>query len=376
MTVRINLIVALMILMTTSAYASGLSGYWKSYGLCTVLNEGQPREAGSWQGMLRLQTSLGLSSRIRLESALDVLPTVRDSRLWESSERTLFRVSDPDPYLYPEDTDDLESFAVLTNLDRASVGLRLSFADLIAGRQAISWGTAHYVSPTDFLAPYPFYQLETQNRVGVDALRVRIPLGLFSEADLGVVSGYHARPDSNAAYARLHTYVYRSDIDLIAGVRRRDIVLGCNASRAVGGASVWIDGACTFLGSTSKQTGQTMLRASLGTDYRLASDLYGQVEYHYSSHGSAEFGQASNIYLNGKHYLIPGLSWQASPLVTVTPSAFVNLEEPSAYLIIALDYNIAQNAFLGLGSQLSFGRKSNDLGACPDVFYVSGSYYF
>jgi hypothetical protein len=376
MTVRVNLLVVLMVLTAASAYSSGLSGHWKSYGLCTALNEGQPREAGSWQGMLRLQTSLGLSSRIRLESALDVLPTVRDSRLWEPSERTLFRLSDPDPYLYPEDPDDVESFAVLTNLDRAIVGLRLSFADLIAGRQAISWGTAHYVSPTDFLAPYPFYQLETEDRLGVDALRVRIPLGLLSEVDLGVVSGYHARPDSSAAYARLHTYVYRSDIDLMAGVRRRDIVLGCNASRAVGGASVWIDGACTFLGSASEQTGETMLRASLGVDYRLAADLYGQLEYHYSSRGSSELGGASGIYLNGNHYLIPGLSWQASPLVTVAPSAFVNLKEPSAYLMTALDYNIAQNVFLGLGSQLSFGRDSGDLGAYPDVFYASGSYYF
>ncbi|MBD3370900.1 hypothetical protein GF402_11145 [Candidatus Fermentibacteria bacterium] len=373
---RLSALALLLCFAPALAAPVGLAGHWKSYALYTLLPNDSLCEAGSWQGILRLESGIRISRTLRLEGAYVLLPTVRDGRLWGDSGRTGLRVSDPDLYLHPEHVDSATSFAVLSNIDRLNATLRLSFADVIAGRQAVSWGTAHFVSPSDFLAPYPFNQLESENRQGVDALRARVPLGLFSELDLGVVSGYHAAPDSSAIYARLHNYVARSDIDLIVGVHRRDIVLGCNASRAAGGASVWFDGTCTFLGGMSRRAGETMLRASLGADYRLAADLYGQIEYHYSSHRARELGQGPNVYLNGSQYLIHGLSWQASPLLTVTPSGFVNLEEPSAYGMLSVDYSIAQNVFLGVGSQLSFGSDSEDLGSYADVYYVTTSYYF
>ena len=53
--------------------------------------------------------------------------------------------------------------------------------------QAIAWGSAFVINPTDVIAPYVYNALDQEERYGVDALRVRVPTGALSETDLGYV---------------------------------------------------------------------------------------------------------------------------------------------------------------------------------------------
>ena len=75
------------------------------------------------------------------------------------------------------------------NLDRAFLTFSPPSGDIYIGRQAIAFGAADVVNPTDVLAPYGFDSLDTENRPGVDALRYRIPFGGMGELDFGVVCG-------------------------------------------------------------------------------------------------------------------------------------------------------------------------------------------
>ncbi len=128
-------------------------------------------------------------------AAYSVAPRIQDNTLFYSDplladiDRFGYRVTDFDSRLYPCENDTAGSFAIFQNLDRLYLGLKADDFDLYIGRQAIAWGSARVINPTDVLVPYKFEELDTEERIGVDALRVRIPLGSLSEFDAGAVFG-------------------------------------------------------------------------------------------------------------------------------------------------------------------------------------------
>jgi len=78
---------------------------------------------------------------------------------------------------------------VLQNLDRLYATVAAPHFDLYVGRQAIAWGSARAVNPTDIIAPFLYTEIDTEDRVGVDAARLRIPAGALGEIDAAYVGG-------------------------------------------------------------------------------------------------------------------------------------------------------------------------------------------
>ena len=65
-------------------------------------------------------------------------------------------------------------------LDRFNVKMALDPMDLTIGRQAVTFGKAHFWNPLDVYLPLDPNQFDRDYKPGVDALRVDIPLGDFS----------------------------------------------------------------------------------------------------------------------------------------------------------------------------------------------------
>ena len=59
--------------------------------------------------------------------------------------------------------------------DRLHITIPLPFADIRIGRQALHWGSALLINPTD-MVPQTLAQTPWQERKGVDALRISVPL--------------------------------------------------------------------------------------------------------------------------------------------------------------------------------------------------------
>jgi len=74
-------------------------------------------------------------------------------------------------------------------LDRFNLKLALPRADLIIGRQAITFGKAYFWNPLDLYLPFDPAQFDRDYKAGVDALRLDIPLGPFSGLNLIYVLG-------------------------------------------------------------------------------------------------------------------------------------------------------------------------------------------
>ena len=316
-----------------------------------------------------------------------------------------YRATDLRRRLYPSPGDALASFSLRQNLDRLLVTWSAATFDLYAGRQPIAFGSARIVNPTDILAPFTYEEIDKEERVGVDALRVRFPLGDLSEIDAGYVFGDDFRWSKSAAFLRSRLYMKKTDVSPLLLLFRRHLLIGLDLARAIRGASWWLEAGYVFTdnhGVTVGDGADDYLRLSSGLDYSLSPTLYALLEYHYSEPGSGSTGGYlrragrtpfvdGGVYLLGRHYLAPAATWQITPLLAATAQALVNLQDRSSLLGPRLEYGFADDVFLELGAFVGVGKgltfvtdaapgavlyPRSEFGLYPDTFFSSLRLYF
>ncbi len=352
------------------------------------------------QAPLRLMLSQRLGST-RLAFAYMICPTAGDPALEGSSGGTsIFRFGDLDERILPSEWMGTESFSLLQNLDRLSIRFRLPFSSITLGRQAIYWGVSKSVSPTDFIAPFQYGTIDKEYRVGVDAIRSTFPIGMMSELDAGWVFGKDALFNESGGWLRGRFYMLRTDAALLAACFRDNLILGGSLNRALGGATGWFELAVVstaiFCENAPDENKETFWSASAGMDRSwFNAALYGYLEYHFNSPGAnssedynvtinAPAYTAGNIYLMGRHYLSPGMTWTPMPLLNISGQALINLTDPSAYLTLMVEYNISENITLNGGISRGAGKSSSsetgdllsEFGSWPGKYFTSAAYYF
>lgn len=366
---------------------------------------------GSVSNRLRIAAYWNLSRSISLECACDFTTRIQDRSLYDGDSPLLqpdpltYRIGDLRSRIYPENESDLRAFAISQNLDRALLTISLSSADILVGRQAIAWGSARAVNPTDVLAPFAFNELDTEDRTGIDAIRIRIPTGMMGEIDLGFVSGKDARFERSALYARTKFYIEKTDVTLMAVGFRENLLAGLDLARSIGGAGAWLECAAVFVDAL-RDGGREHTRnyggITCGIDYNLTATVYGFVEYHLNGAGSEDtYSYLANtggpayregaLYLLGRHYLAPGVTWQVTPLAGFSAQTLWNLTDTSLLFAPRLEYSLAEDiffdagCFLGLGQGASTGidergnaalLPDSEFGLYPDLYYTSFRIYF
>ncbi|MBD3332430.1 hypothetical protein GF356_06240 [candidate division GN15 bacterium] len=389
-----------------------LGGYYKNFTVGYHLpfqfsfqGTNTPQDLGAVTNRLRADVSWRASRLLHLQAAANLVLRVQDPVLFDFDPFQFrlnpqrYRVDDPEDLLYPESDEDISSVGLFQNLDRLQANLRLPFADLYVGRQAIAWGFARVINPTDVVAPYAYTELDTEHRIGVDAVRARIPLGMLSELDVGWVFGSKFAFERSAGFLRGRFYVLQTDVSPIAVLFREHLMLGLSLARSIGGAGTWVEAAYTRLDDEELIDDETddYWRVTIGADYSLTSTIYGFAEYHYNQPGASNnqeyvdlpFTTAyreGSVYLLGEHYLIPGASIQISPLVTLTAEFVANLSDPSLSLTPYLEYNIAENIYLAGGAFIGFGpgpsvdlsaaELGSEFGSYPDYLFTSFRIYY
>lgn len=382
----------------TSTGGIKLSGYYKvfftGFHLPTARMGGQKvNEAplGAVNNHLRLRLTATPLAWMTFESAYDFTPTIQDTMLfqrnifWASIDPFSYRASDFSERLYPRTNRDVNSFAIFHNLDRLMVTIKTGKADIMIGRQPIAWGSARFVNPTDIVAPFAFNELDKEERRGVDALRVRIPLGKMDEVDVGYIIGKKFKTKNSGYYLRAKTYLFKTDISALGMVFRDNLLIGLDLSRSIGGAGAWLEAAYVWPKKFKSQPPPgvhqtTYFRASAGMDYSFNGKLYGFFEYHFNSIGKRKpadyellfneiaFREGAD-YLLGKHYVNLGSTMQMSPLVTSTAMVILNIADKSFIIAPTVEYNISENIYLAGGAYLGIGKL-------PMIGYVPGKYSY
>ncbi|MCK4461927.1 MAG: hypothetical protein KAW46_08980 [candidate division Zixibacteria bacterium] len=412
-------LILIILLLAVNAASFDLNGYYKSFATVydlpshTLSRIGiDPPPLGQVTNRLRLDARVHFGSVGSFSVAYDIVPRIQDRLLWESNllttgvARVSYRAIDFDRRIYPSSDDEVSSFGLLHNLDRAVVSVNAEHFDLYVGRQAIAWGSARAVNPTDVIAPYANTELDTEDRIGVDAVRVRVPMGFMGEIDAGYLFGDDFEFDRSAIYLRAKTYLWRTDVSTMILGFQENLLLGVDLARAVGGAGVWLEAGYVLDDAMSDRRRCSCgdyWRASIGVDYSLGGTVYGFLEYHFNGAGSNDADDYIDILsssafteggvsLMGQHYLIPGASWQITPLVTGSGELLFNLGDPSVLLAPTVEYNVAENIYLAAGAFVGIGRTPSltlggsslldnlrlrsEFGTYPNIYYSSFRVYF
>jgi len=415
-------VLALALFLALGRAAAGekftVGGYLKSFFMVFRFPEPEdsgtaPRQAllGISSTRLRLKLSFSPSDRLSFQAAYDISPRIQDPLFFRSSpfgyalDPGGYRAADFRNPLFPGRDDPVGSFGLYHNLDRLSVTVRSGIGDLIIGRQPMAWGSGRVVSPTDVIAPFSFNELDKEERYGVDGVRLRVPLGTLSELDIGYVFGKKFKFSQSAFFLKSRFSILKTDLTFIFLGFRRDLLLGIDLARSVGGAGVWLEGAFVVPDAFDRsrpQGNKDYVRLSAGLDGSLSGQTYAFLEYHFNSAGAAQPESYTNLlsqpaytrgsaYLLGKHYLFAGLNYQLTPLVPLTGMAVYNASDGSWSLSPQAEYNISENIYLAGGAYFGIGKRpaaslfagpavrpelASEFGSYPDFAYLSFRFYF
>lgn len=386
-----------------SLYAQTTTGgYWK--GL--LMEYHQPSLTGNpsgeyWQtactGLFRFRL---LHSRgpVRIEAAYQLTPLLTNGDFGRPLNLTILTAPHTPVYRLADlhetmiATDGMH-FKLDQNLDRLNVSITTARADIIIGRQVIAFGAARFINPTDIFAPLAWHDLNREDRRGVDAIRVKIAAGQNGMLDAGLVLGRGGSRENSAIYGRAQWQVAGNGFSFTGALFSDNLMLGADFTRSIGGAGIWAEAAGTLAGVTSqRKTRQDYIRLSTGFDYSFGR-LYMAWEYHYNGAGKAEprlfirnlLENAYNeggVYLMGRHYLAPGLAWQATPLMNLRFTSLASLTDRSIFFWPRLEYNLRQDLYLETGGFLTIGsvprqnRIQSEFGTYPDIYYLSIRRYF
>lgn len=334
---------------------------------------------------LRWRPAAGVSS----EFAYGVSPRVQSALLTDDITDTraggaTYRALDARETLYPRPGTATGTLAITQNIDRAWVEWSAGAADISVGRQTVAFGSGRVVNPTDVLAPYAYTALDKEERVGVDAARVRYALGAFSEMDAGVAFGDDFGRDASAYFLRGQTYAAQTDVSLLAMRFRRHALVGVDLARPIGGAGTWVEAAYTF---TRGPEAADYYRVSAGVDYAPVPVVYTFAEYHLNGAGASDSDEYETVasgpaytdggtYLLGRNYVAVGASLQASALLAGGAQLLVNVSDSSALLAPNVEYSFAQDVYLSAGAFVVVGPGSSEFAAYADTVYSTVRLYF
>ena len=381
-----------------------VSGYYKNF--FTTFDSPLPDTpvTGVVVNRLRLNLSYAPTDSFSFAFAYDFTPRVQDPSLFSQSPFAIgtassrYRVADFDSLLYPGKDEPMGSVGIYHNLDRAAVQFSTDFADISIGRDAIAWGAARIINPTDVVAPFNYDQLDTEDRVGVDAVRIRIPVGILGEVDTGYIFGTNFDFDKSAIFLRTQLNAAETDFSILLLEFQRDLLVGLDIARGIGGAGFWLETAYVFTDPFDDRriASDDYLRTSFGLDYSFSGETYAFIEYHFNGAGTDKPDNyltnldrsaytRGGVYLLGVHYLAPGISHQLTPLIGISGQMLFNLSDPSTWIAPQIAYNIAEDIHLSVGGFISLGKRPKDddltqlpseFGSYPNLFFSSFRVYF
>ncbi len=353
---------------------------------------------------LRLNLTYASTDSLSFNIAYDINPRIQDPSLFTESPLAVgitssnYRVKDFDSLLYPVENEQSGSVGIYHNLDRVLVQYSTNFADISIGRDAIAWGSARIINPTDVITPFSYDQLDSEDRVGVDAFRVRIPVGVLGEVDTGYIFGSDFDFNKSAIFLRTQLNFAETDYSFLMFEVQRDLLIGLDVTRGVGGAGFWLETAYVLVTPFDDvaESSDNYIRSSMGIDYSFGGETYVFIEYHYNGAGSDKPKHYPNnltqpaykrggVYLLGVHYLAPGLTHQLTPLTSINGQILYNLSDQSTWIAPQFSYNIAEDIHLSVGGFISLGKRpinndstqfQSEFGSYPNLIFTSFRVYY
>jgi len=313
-----------------------------------------------------LQSMAADSSMMTLDSLMPEIDTSALEELDFMNENTLRYL--PYTSFYPKET---------FTLDRALIKLYFKYVDIYVGRQMVAWGTGYAFNPTDMWNQKNPLDA-TAPKVGVNALRLEIPLGELSNLNFIGVPG----PDikSSSAGLRWKTNIKGWDASLslarhmnadrkILGLPEK-VVVGADFTGQVSEVGVWSEAAVVnfkYAGMETYESDSTYLQLDAGVDYTFENGLYVMAEYYYNGLGETHHSryQPFDIFYQylgdmaglARNYLMLGTRRNFLDKYDVSLFVLTNIDDASAVFLPSVDYYFSDEVSINIGANLAAGEK-------------------
>ncbi len=382
---------------TTNSFAAevNFSGYIKSYGM--VLEEidtpifETPTTYQS-QNAARFMVDVFTDNAV-WQVHYEILPTFTSHELLADfglgrTRSEGYRFSDLQNELIENDR---ERSVIYQNLDRLNVQFQFEAGDLTIGRQAIGFGAARSVNPSDIFLPLDIRTLDSEYTHGVDAVRFQAPVGDLSDIDAGVVLGQDAKKENSAAYLKYTTNRSGTDYSVMLMQFSEQDLFSASFQTTIGDFGFWMEAAVV-------NGDEDYTRLTTGLDYGIDEHTLIVMEYHHNGAGrddpedySGLFNttpyQKGGVYLLGEDYLLAFINRQISPLLSLNGAVFYNFSDESMFAQVNGEYSITEDLFVDFGyynfsgddaevDNFGLPRFGSEYGTNPNIVYAALRYYF
>lgn len=282
-------------------------------------------------------------------------------------------------------------------LDRLSLKVALSKADIILGRQAVNFNQAYFWNPLDVFAPFGPLQFDRDYKTGVDAARVDVPLGRLGGLNLIGALGRETEPDDvswegSALLARAFANWRDWDWALQGGKICGGYMVGGGAAGELGLLAV--RGEAAYF-EPEERDGFSAIGLTdhaevvLGAGRRFADSLDVETEYFFNGAGESEHLNAALPRLAagtsrqmGRHFLGTAVRYEIHPRWKGSLMWILSLTDGSSAIQSGLAFSASEacdlllGALVGLGEDLDGTTVESEFGAYPDILYVELKLYF
>ncbi len=252
--------------------------------------------------------------------------------------------------------------------DRLNVRIHASGADLVVGRQAITWGVNTFWPALDLFAPFAPTRVDRDYKPGVDAVRLTVPLGSRTEVQaIGAVLG-DSRKRDGAGAVLLRVNAGPADLGLMGGSFHGDTVAGGFVTASVAGNLLRAEISWTRTGDDRDRLRRpSFWRGGLGLERQLSSSVNLAVEVAGNGYGDSDVlgypailasdrmrrGEVGGL---GRWHAGTTVTWQFHPLGTLTDTVLVNIDDASAAWIPRLAWSVTDESEVFLGALVAVGH--------------------
>jgi hypothetical protein len=229
----------------------------------------------------------------------------------------------------------------------------------LAGRQVINYERGALWSPTDLYTKWDLTGLSPE-RLGVDALRLVVPIGATGRLD--IAGAPTTEPAQGIYSARLSGMLLGVDSSLMAAREGA-------AGRVDFGADFKLDLEAGIYGnliySMPDSNSRGSFRAAAGADWSLG-DFIAAAEYYYNGGGAA-----ADPLFPDEHNLYADLTWKASQLLSLSGSTICDISGEAGKATILSSWSAAQNAVVGGYCVEAWSRSgwATQLGATLELLF-------
>lgn len=342
---------------------------------------GEIKDPAHWDNLSRLRLKLEVhylkdwSSELEVEQrGLAIRPDLQLGGFFSTGVNDV-QWLDMDVEIYDE-----TGYMATAFVDRAWIRWAPAWGEIILGRQAITWTVGRLWSPTDRFGPFLPFDIEQDEKSGVDAANIAVNLGDLAEFRV-IYAPLEFREDDRIG-ARLMGTVYGFDAHLMGGYFEEDYVGGISLTHNLFGWVARVEYAYTH--PLSNQDDRWTVIA--GADGALPKNIYGIIEYMHQSAGESDSDRyfesmplllTSDVFALAQDYLGGVVRLTPWPEISFSGSAIVNLNDFSSFLGPQIKYEPIQNVAITVAANFFVPYLSgSEYGLFSNTYFASFKGYF